>query len=70
MAKKGPSRTASNCSECGKFKQSATMKLDRHNKHHCVDCAIKVDFCNLCGSTKLDDDSMYGQLHYDDWCFK
>lgn len=58
------------CRRCGRLKRPEQLMYDRHNKHYCVTCAKAIDFCELCGSTMIDDNSLHGQLHYDDWCFK
>lgn len=65
-----PINLAMNCCLCGKLKRPKDLVVDRHRKHYCVPCSITIDYCELCGSTKLDDLTIDGQLHYEDWCFQ
>ena len=56
------------CAFCGD-KKSFLLET-RDGKNICVMCAERENFCEICGSTLIGEQTADEQLHYEEECFK
>lgn len=59
------------CEVCGTAVNSTKALIKSREGHNlCTKCAVRLHFCEVCGSVAIPPKDANTQLHYEEECFK